>query len=126
MVSFMLPYGGSTQVDEYIDAAGRSPFGRWVDELNSPAAAAVNNRLERLSNGNRSNVKSVGAGVFEIRIDFGPGYRVYFGKDGEGLILLLAGGTKARQQRDIEAAQARWSDYKARKKRMRNATQQKF
>jgi putative addiction module killer protein len=61
-------------------------------------------------------VKSVGAGVQEFRIDFGPGCRIYFGKDGDQLVILLAGGTKSRQQRDIATAQKRWVDYKKRKK----------
>ena len=60
-------------------------------------------------------MKSVGSGVHECRIDFGPGYRVYFGKDGERLVILLGGGTKKRQQRDINDAIARWQDYKNRK-----------
>ena len=72
--------------------------------------------LARIEQGNLSNVKGVGQGVLEYRLDFGPGYRVYFGRDGEVLVILLAGGTKKRQQRDIEAAQARWVDYKQRKK----------
>jgi putative addiction module killer protein len=71
--------------------------------------------VTRLSLGNMSNVKGVGSRVFELRIDFGPGYRVYFGKDGEHLIILLGGGTKQRQQRDINAATANWEDYKRRK-----------
>ncbi|MGH6869826.1 MAG: type II toxin-antitoxin system RelE/ParE family toxin, partial [Methylocella sp.] len=70
----------------------------------------------RLPLGNTSNVQGVGAGVFESKIDFGPGYRVYFGKDGEGVVILLAGGTKRRQQQDIAAARERWRDYKDRKK----------
>jgi putative addiction module killer protein len=65
--------------------------------------------------GNFSNVKGVGSGVFECRIDFGPGYRVYFGKDGERLVILLGGGTKKRQQQEINAALANWQDYKRRK-----------
>jgi putative addiction module killer protein len=65
--------------------------------------------------GNFSNVRGVGGGVFECRIDFGPGYRVYFGKDGETLVILLGGGTKKRQDRDIATARERWSDYKKRK-----------
>ena len=64
------------------------------------------------SKDNLSNVKSVGEGVLECRIDFGPGYRVYFGRDGEALVILLAGGTKKRQQRDIDSARAYWRDYK--------------
>jgi putative addiction module killer protein len=69
-----------------------------------------------MEQGNYSNVKSVGSGVHECRIDFGPGYRVYFGKDSEHLILLLGGGTKKRQQNDINNASAAWRDYKNRKK----------
>jgi len=66
--------------------------------------------------GNFSNVKGVGAGVYECRLDFGPGYRIYFGKDGETVVILLGGGTKKRQRRDIDDAIARWQDYKRRKK----------
>lgn len=65
--------------------------------------------------GHVSNVEGVGAGVFEYRIDFGPGYRVYFGKDGDTLVILLAGGTKKRQANDIADAHERWTDYKTRK-----------
>ena len=71
--------------------------------------------LTRIEQGNFSNVKGVGAGVFECRIDFGPGYRVYFGKDGERIVILVGGGSKKRQSRDIAAAQERWADYKKRK-----------
>jgi putative addiction module killer protein len=66
-----------------------------------------------------SNVKSVGAGVFEYRIDFGPGYRLYFGQDGQTLVILPTGGTKKRQQRDIAAAIEMWADYKSRKRPQR-------
>jgi putative addiction module killer protein len=62
--------------------------------------------------GNFSAAKGVGGGIFELRYDFGPGYRVYFGKDGERLVILLGGGTKKRQQNDIEAAQELWQEYK--------------
>lgn len=70
----------------------------------------------RMEQGNFSNVKGVGAGVFECRIDFGPGYRLYLGKDGDQIIVLLAGGTKKRQERDIAVAIERWHNYKQRKK----------
>jgi len=66
--------------------------------------------------GNTSNVKGVGAGVFELKVDFGPGYRVYFGKDGSEVVILLGGGTKRRPDRDISAARASWQNYKSRKK----------
>jgi putative addiction module killer protein len=72
--------------------------------------------LVRLQHSNFSNVKGVGSGVFEYRIDFGPGYRVYFGKDGDALVILLGGGTKKHQQRDIESAKTLWEAYKRRKK----------
>lgn len=68
-----------------------------------------------MEQGNFSNVKGVGPGVFEYRIDFGPGYRIYFGKDGDQILVLLAGGTKKRQHRDINLAIERWQDYKRRK-----------
>ena len=67
--------------------------------------------------GNLSNAKGVGEGVLEYRIDWGPGYRVYFGRDGDVLVILLTGGTKQRQQRDIEAAKSNWTDYKRRRPR---------
>ena len=66
--------------------------------------------------GNFGDAKPVGRGVVERRIDVGPGYRLYFGRDGDELVILLAGGTKQRQQRDIEAAQKHWADYKDRRK----------
>lgn len=71
--------------------------------------------LRRLELGNFSNVKGVGGGVFEYRIDFGPGYRVYFGKDGDAVVILLGGGTKKRQDRDIATVHDRWADYRKRK-----------
>jgi putative addiction module killer protein len=70
----------------------------------------------KLGLGNWSNVKGVGGGVYERVIDFGPGYRIYFGKDGDKVVILLAGGTKKRQDTDIINAKARWQDYKQRKK----------
>jgi len=100
---------------EYIDQSGRSPFAEWFDDLNPRAAAKVSIGVMRMGEGNFSNAKSVGGGVMEYKIDFGPGYRVYFGKDGERIIILLGGGTKQRQQDDIRMAQARWKDYKQRK-----------
>jgi putative addiction module killer protein len=100
---------------EFIERSGASPFGAWFDSLDAAAAAKVTTAVRRLELGNFSNVKGVGGGVFECRIDFGPGYRVYFGKDGETLMILLGGGTKKRQDRDIATARERWSDYKKRK-----------
>ena len=102
---------------EYLDAAGRSPFGKWFDRLNAAAAAKVAGALARLEPGNWSNVKGVSSGVLEYKIHFGPGYRIYFGRDGVRLVILLGGGTKQRQSRDIEDAKRRCQDYLARKKR---------
>jgi putative addiction module killer protein len=101
----------------YIDATGRSAFTRWFEELNPEAAARMTTALYRMGQGNFSNVEGVGSGVFEYRIDFGPGYRIYFGKDGEKLVVLLGGSSKKRQQRAIEVARESWKEYKHRKAR---------
>jgi putative addiction module killer protein len=114
MVPYVLPLF-MVEVLEYLDRGGRSPFAAWSDRLNREAAVKVAAALARIQQGNLSNAKSVGAGVYEYRIDFGPGYRIYFGKDGELLVILVGGGTKKRQQEDIKAALARWQDYKQRK-----------
>ena len=103
-------------VREYLDPNGGSPFADWIAHLNPKAASKVATAVTMLDTGNFSNVKGIGSGVFEYRIDFGPGYRVYFGKDGELLVIVLGGGTKKRQQHDIESALANWQDYKRRKK----------
>ena len=103
------------EIREFLDTSGRSPFAGWFDSLDPQAAAKVTVALTRMEQGNLSNVKTVGGGVLEYRIDFGPGYRVYFGRDGDTLIILLAGGTKRRQQDDIAAAQTRWTENKQRK-----------
>lgn len=83
--------------------------------MNAAAAARVTIALERMRHGNFSNVKGVGRGVYELKIDFGPGYRVYFGKDGERIVILLGGSSKKRQQAAIAAAQAAWTGYRSRK-----------
>ena len=103
------------EIKEYIDDRGRSPFGRWFNGLDAGAAARVRASLARMEAGNLSNVRGVGRGVLERRINFGPGYRIYFGRDGDTLIVLLGGGTKARQQRDIERARELWQEYRHRK-----------
>lgn len=105
------------EIKEYLDATGRSPYGKWFNRLNAAAAAKVATAVQRMALGNLSNVKSVGAGVQEFRIDFGPGYRIYLGRDGDRIVILLAGGTKKRQDDDIAAAKSYWKDYKHRKRR---------
>jgi putative addiction module killer protein len=104
------------EVRAYIDARGRCPFARWLDGLRAPAHAKVQTAIARMELGNLSNVRPVGSGVSEYRIDFGPGYRIYVGREGDSLIILLAGGTKQRQQQDIEAAKALWREYRKRKR----------
>ena len=100
----------------YVAGDGRSPFEGWFSSLDPTARAKVTIAVARLEQGNLSNVKSVGEGVLEYRINFGPGYRVYFGRDGDTAVILLTGGTKKRQQRNITAAIEMWADYRQRKR----------
>ncbi|MGH9591213.1 MAG: type II toxin-antitoxin system RelE/ParE family toxin [Terracidiphilus sp.] len=88
---------------------------KWLDALSDEAQVRVATALGRLEDGNLSSVKNVGAGVQEVRINFGPGYRVYFGWDGEQIVILLAGGSKKRQQADIAKAKDLWQEFKVRK-----------
>jgi putative addiction module killer protein len=104
------------RIIEYLSPNGTSPFAAWFNRLDPQAAAKVNVALIRMEMGNLSNVKSVGLGVLEYRIDWGPGYRIYFGRQGDELVILLAGGTKQRQQRDISDAAMRWQEYKNKNK----------
>jgi putative addiction module killer protein len=103
------------QIKEFV-REGSSLFQEWFDDLDSIAASKITTVLYRLQYGNFSNVRSVGSGVSEYKIDFGPGYRIYFGRDGYTLILLLTGGTKKTQSKDIEKAKIFWQEYKAGKK----------
>jgi putative addiction module killer protein len=103
------------ELRSYIDENGSKRFAQWLDGLDAAAAAKVAIALARMEQGNLSQVKGVGSGVFEYKIEFGPGYRFYFGKDGDCLAILI-GGTKKRQQQDIAAAQECWVAYKRRKK----------
>ncbi|MGH7874262.1 MAG: type II toxin-antitoxin system RelE/ParE family toxin [Candidatus Binatia bacterium] len=104
------------ELREYVATDGSSPYAKWFNGLNASAAAKVTIAVTRMAQGNLSNVKSIGGALQEYRIDFGPGYRIYFGRDGERLVILLGGGTKKRQRDDIRRAQALWTDYKRRKK----------
>lgn len=99
-------------IRSFVDSNGRVPFQVWLDSLDRQTQARITVALTRLARGNRSRVKGVGGGVAELKLDFGPGYRIYFGQDGETLIILLAGGTKRRQNEDIATARARWAEYK--------------
>ena len=96
----------------FVAVDGKCPFEIWFEGLDGATAAKVTVALARVGQGNVSNCKGVGQSVFECKIDWGPGYRVYFGRDGERLVILLTGGNKKRQQRDIETAKEFWRDYK--------------
>lgn len=105
----------AVEVRQYQTVDGRMPVGEWLDGLRDGGARArIVARLDRLVAGLRGDWKSIGSGVYELRIDCGPGYRVYYGQDGDRLILLLCGGDKRTQLKDIERAHAHWKDYKAR------------
>jgi putative addiction module killer protein len=104
------------EIRGYIEQNGNKRFAQWLEGLDAAAAAKVTIALARMEQGNLSKVKGVGSGVPQSGIDFGPGYRIYFGKDGDRLVILIGGGTKKRQQQDIAAAQECWAAYKRRKK----------
>lgn len=104
------------EIKEYLTEDGESPFRKWLKSLKDVnARARIRVRLNRIRIGNLGDCKSVGSGVYELRIDYGPGYRVYFGQDGDEIIILLYGGDKKRQQKDIQNAINYWQDYKRRR-----------
>lgn len=100
---------------EYETSTGTHPFARWFNRLDANTAIRVTNALHQLRQGNFSNVKSVRNGVYEYRINVGPGYRIYFGRHGEQVIVLLGGGTKSFQQQDINRTVSLWAEYKRRR-----------
>ena len=98
----------------YISPAGKIPFSRWFDSLrDEKAKTTINKRLNRVRLGNLGDYRSVGEGVCELKIDYGPGYRVYFGQVGTTIILLLCGGDKSSQEQDISLAIEYWNDYRS-------------
>lgn len=105
------------KIESYITKEGVEPFAKWFNTLNAIAAAKVTTALYRMELGNFSNVKSLGEGIHEYKIDFGPGYRIYFGQDGEELVILVGGGSKKQQDKDIHKAKLYWKEYKLAKKR---------
>lgn len=105
-------------VVEYLRDDGTSPYEEWFMGLDTVAAAKIAVVKLKMEQGNLSNVKWF-RGIGEYRLDWGPGYRVYIGRDGERLIILLGGGTKKGQQKDIDRAEAIWEDYKKRKARQK-------
>ena len=102
---------GSFEIREFVEN-GRSPYREWFDGLDEVTAARVEKHVLRLEAGNFGAAKALQAGVFEVRMDFGPGYRVYYGREGRTIVVLLGGGSKRRQHADIAAAMERWKRYK--------------
>lgn len=99
----------------YQSSTGEQPFVDWLQDLKDrQACTRIEARLARVAIGNLGDVEAVSEGVMELRIDWGPGYRVYFSRLGQVIILLLCGGDKRTQQKDIERAKAYFKDYKAR------------
>jgi putative addiction module killer protein len=99
------------EIREYVEA-GRSPFGEWFEDLDPVTAARVDRYLRRVEAGNFGAAKPLREGVFELRMDFGPGHRVYYGREGKSVIILLGGGSKRRQDADIATAVERWKRYR--------------
>ena len=102
-------------IEEFITEQGVSPFGEWFSDLDAQAAAIVTVALARLADGNTSKVEPIGEGAAELKINRGPGYRIYFGWDGKAPVILLGGGTKRRQNDDIAEALSHWRNYNDRK-----------
>ena len=106
------------EVREYVpEGRTASRFAEWFLALDSRGRQLVDDAVARMRLGNLGDCKRVGSGVVERRIDSGPGYRIYFGRDGDKLILLLAGSTKRRQEKAIRTAQELWREYKQRKRK---------
>ena len=103
------------EIREYLTADGRSPFAEWLGDLRDrKIRARVMVRINRVRLGNFGDCKPVGGGVLELRMTFGPGYRVYLAREGQSVVLLLCGGDKGSQDRDIERARQHWNEYRSR------------
>ena len=102
-------------IEEYVREDVSCPFRGWFDDLDVQASAKVATAIVRMELGNLSNVKWIGKGLGEYRIDWGPGYRLYLTQDGDQLVILFVGGTKKRQQADIRQATTLLDEYKSRK-----------
>lgn len=101
----------------YVSAEGKIPFKTWLEGLRDVSARAhIRVRLDRVRLGNLGNSRTVGGGVRELKVDYGPGYRIYFAQEGTHIILLLLGGDKSKQEKDIETAKKYWNDHKRRKR----------
>ncbi len=103
------------EIKRYIKQNGAVPFAEWFGSLRDVnAKIRIDKRLERVSSGNLGDCRSVGEGVCELKIDYGQGYRVYFGQVGSAIVLLLCGGDKSTQDQDISKAYEYWRDYERR------------
>ncbi|MBI2980721.1 MAG: type II toxin-antitoxin system RelE/ParE family toxin [Deltaproteobacteria bacterium] len=101
------------KVELYVTASGKVPFTEWLESLRDiKARAQIKKRLRRAELGNLGEYNSVGQGVYEMKIHFGPGYRIYFGLEGQRFVLLLCGGDKNTQSKDIKLAQEYWADWR--------------
>jgi putative addiction module killer protein len=99
----------------YVTVDGRVPFSEWLGALRDiKVRAKIRVRLDRVSLGNFGDCRGVGDGVQELRIDYGPGYRVYFSQVGSMIVLLLCGGDKSTQVKDIDQAKRYWNEYRRR------------
>ncbi len=100
-------------VEIYCDRFGDEPYTIWIYSLKDPKTKArIEQRIRRIEKGNFGDHASVGEGVWELRLDFGPGYRVYYAHKDEQMVILLGGGSKKSQQRDIDQARFYWNEYK--------------
>ncbi|MBN2325521.1 MAG: type II toxin-antitoxin system RelE/ParE family toxin [Candidatus Omnitrophica bacterium] len=104
------------KIQFFKDVKRKSPFREWLNSLSIKARDRVLSRLYRIQNGNLGDYKRIGTGVFKLRLFFDGGWRIYFGRDGEEIILLLCGGDKSSQKRDIEKALEYWRQYHEQKK----------
>ena len=104
------------EIEYFVAENGQKPFREWLERLRDvDGRAKIRIRLDRVRLGNLGDSRSVGEGVHELRVDHGPGYRVYFGQEGTRLILLLLGGDKSSQKRDIARAKELWNEHRVRK-----------
>ena len=99
-------------LDFYEDRHGRMPFVEWLESLDGKSQARIRHRLTRVEAGNLGDCEPAGEGVLELKLFFGPGYRVYFGEAEKTLIILLCGGDKKSQEKDIRKAKEYWNDYR--------------
>ncbi|MFN6571068.1 type II toxin-antitoxin system RelE/ParE family toxin [Dendronalium sp. ChiSLP03b] len=103
------------EIRTYLTVDGKNLFDEWLNSLNDrKIKAKIRARLDRVEDGNLGDYKSVGDGIFELRIDYSPGYRIYFAQEGKTVILLLCGGDKSTQEQDISKTQEYWQDYRSR------------